>query len=173
MNYKKILNFSRYLVGEDGHVYLKANFTPMKEQMTNAGYLRVTLVNDSGEAKTINVHRLVAQEFCPNEEELPEVNHINGIKTDNRADNLEWVSRADNLKHAYESGLMPNDASPKKVTATNMETGEQMEFPSIYKAARFFGISQGNICMCCKGLRPYANGYYWDYLEEEGSSENA
>lgn len=96
-----------------------------------------------------------------------EVNHIDGDRQNERADNLEWVTHAQNLRHSYIIGNREYDVAPKAVTATNMKTGEQMTFPSIYKAARFFNISQGNICMCCKGLRPYANGYFLDYAEEE------
>ena len=72
------------------------------------------------------------------------------------------------MRHAYETGLRGQDTSARTVIATNIETGEQQRFASIYRAARFLGISQGNICMACKGLRPYAGGYYWDYEKEDG-----
>jgi hypothetical protein len=82
---------------------------------------------------------------------------------DSRVENLEWVTHGENLTHAYETGLMPNNTTPRPVVAICIESGERMWFPSIYKAARFLGISQGNICMACKGERPYAGGYYWEY----------
>jgi hypothetical protein len=55
----------------------------------------------------VYVHRLVAEAFLPNPEGLPEVNHINGVRHDNRVANLEWVSHADNMRHAYSTGLNP------------------------------------------------------------------
>jgi len=61
---------------------------------------------DEGIYKEMSVHRLVATAFIPNTYNLPEVNHINGVKSDNRTENLEWSTRSDNVKHAIETGLM-------------------------------------------------------------------
>lgn len=126
---------------------------------------RETCVNVNGKNKWLLVHRLVADAFCEKRPGATEVNHKNGDREDERADNLEWVTHGENLLHAYETGLMPNNTTPRAVIGTNMETGEALEFPSIYRAARELRISQGNICMCCKGMRPYANGYFWEYTQ--------
>jgi DNA-binding XRE family transcriptional regulator len=69
------------------------------------GYFRVNLYKN-GKLKRIAVHRLVAIAFIPNQEEKPQVNHINGIKTDNRLENLEWVTLSENMIHAYKENLL-------------------------------------------------------------------
>lgn len=69
------------------------------------GYLKVSL-SKVGKTKKVNVHRIVALSFLENPNNLPQVNHINAIKIDNRVEDLEWVSRSDNSKHAYRMGLM-------------------------------------------------------------------
>ncbi|HEX8385807.1 MAG TPA: HNH endonuclease signature motif containing protein [Rubricoccaceae bacterium] len=80
-----------------------------KGHVTRAGYRALT-IEEGGRRKTYYVHRLVAARFVPNPDGKPEVNHIDGQKTNNRADNLEWCTRAENIQHAWETGLStPND----------------------------------------------------------------
>lgn len=73
-------------------------------RLTKDGYCRVALIKN-GKTKEYRTHRLIAETFIPNPQNKETVNHINGIKTDNRVENLEWCTREENMKHAYDNNL--------------------------------------------------------------------
>lgn len=101
---KKIKNYENYNIYIDGKVWsIKANKF-IKANINSAGYLKVGLYNKNGR-KFFNLHRLIAENFIDNKLNKPQVNHINGIKTDNRIENLEWVTVSENTKHAWDNGL--------------------------------------------------------------------
>lgn len=80
----------------------------MKPHDFNNGYYKVPLTNKEHLKKYYLVHRLVAQSFIPNPNNLPQVNHKDGDKSNNCVNNLEWITKEDNIKHAYKMGLNPS-----------------------------------------------------------------
>lgn len=97
----------------------------MQQKKCTNGYRTVSLYPRSGKQKQLLVHRLVALAFVPNPENKPQVNHKNGIKHDNRIENLEWMTCSDNLKHAYESGLARGKSGESNPMAKlNRDTAE-------------------------------------------------
>lgn len=101
--------YGGYLVTPDGTVYSKGDGKPLKQYKTEKGYAVVYLCI-RGKTVARKVHRLVAELFVPNPEGKPEINHIDGDKMNNRASNLEWSTRSENIKHAYQMGLrQPNN----------------------------------------------------------------
>ena len=85
----------RYVVKEDGTVFSQVRQRVLKPQKTKSGYLQVRI-----DGKLLYVHRLVAEKYIPNPDNLPQVNHLNGDKADNRVENLEWCTAKQNMRHA-------------------------------------------------------------------------
>lgn len=180
---KALLN-GRYQIDQLGNLYSCVNTKgqkrdvpkQMKVASQRAGYFNSVLVDKQGE-KTVRVcayiHRLVAQAFIPNPENKPEVNHINGIKTDNRVENLEWVTKSENALHAHRIGLSSpnlggtgkfNEEHPrsKPVNQLTLDGTLVRSFPSIQEAKRA-GFSQGNISSVIQGKRKHCGGFKWEF----------
>lgn len=80
----------------------------LKQSKTTTGYWKVELSKD-GEKKSKKVHRLVAESFIPLSKGKPLINHKDGNPLNNKVENLEWCNQSENMKHAYETGLIPSN----------------------------------------------------------------
>ena len=129
--WKSIKGYEDYMVSNMGQVKsfkrdkvngfilkpCRSSSTRLFEEDVYGTYMRVELHNDDG-SKIKNIHRLVAEAFIPNPNNYPQVNHINGIKSDNRVENLEWCSPVENLNHCVHvlhKGMYGNSPSLKRL----------------------------------------------------------
>jgi len=141
---KEIENYNGgYTVSDNGVVYSLKSGKVLKPCTSN-GYERVSLSNE-GVVNTYSVHRLVASAFIDNPKNYKCVNHLDGIKDNNDASNLEWCSYKQNIKHAIDTGLLKYDdewytktsnavAKANSRSVVNKVTGEV--FPSIAELSR-------------------------------------
>lgn len=129
------------------------------------GYLEVNLWKN-GKPKRCSVHRLVAQTFIPNPDNLPEVNHIDENKTNNRVSNLEWKNHRDNCNHGTRNERSAkariNGIRSKPVLQFTLDGKFVREYPSLSECERN-GFSKSAVCRCCRGELKQYKGFLWMY----------
>ena len=128
MKRRAIPNYPGYFACSDGRIFGIRFKHPLRQSLNGPGYKQVTLCNDGG-PKIHAVHRLIAAAFCPGHGR--DVNHKNGDKADNRADNLEWCSRSSNQRHAADIGLKPS--GEKSHLCTKLKTADVLQIRKLLK----------------------------------------
>ena len=132
----------------------------MTPSETKKGYLVVHL-RKNGESKTCRVHRLVAKTFIPNPNNLPQINHLDEDKTNNRVENLEWCTSKDNCNHGTRNERRIKTQS-KPVLQLSLSGDFIREWSSIAECGRN-GFHQGLVCQCCNGKRKTHKGFRFMY----------
>ena len=128
----------------------------MKGLDNGHGYLFVQLCKD-GKVENCRINRLVAMAFLPNPDNLPEVNHKDKIRTNNKVENLEWCTTKYNVEYSL----------AKAVIGINKVSGLILVFPSTREASRQTDINHSSISACLKGRQKSAGGFYWQYVDSE------
>ena len=149
-------------LGRTKRLYKNDKEKILKPFSNKDGYLIVNLCKE-GKVKSRSVHRLVAQAFIPNPENKPEVNHKDENKSNNKVENLEWVTSKENNNYGTRTERMAKSQS-KPIYGINVKTNERIEFPSTQEAGRS-GFDQSHIVHCLKGKRKTHKGYKWFYTK--------
>ena len=145
--------------------------------MGNKGYYVISLVKNKIK-KQLRIHRLVAQAFIPNPDNLPQVNHKDGNKQNNCVDNLEWCTGKHNIKESWRLGLstptkpMLGRKSEKcpnsiKVNQYTLDGVFIKTWNCGYDAIRFLELKSNHISDCCNNKRKSFAGFIWRYTEED------
>lgn len=163
--WKNIDIASNYEVSNLGNIRNIKSGQILNPGISGNGYKQVSLkMNDTGKFKKQYVHRLVAQYWLDNPEDKREVNHKNLDRTDNRAENLEWLTSSENQKHKFENSDYKTSNRP--VVQMDLNDNVIAIFDSVIAAARELNISRQGIDKVVHGTygRITAGGYKWKFL---------
>lgn len=133
----------------------------IKPNLKKSGYTNTGLCKD-GKVKHWRTHRLIALTFLPNPDNLPEVNHLSGVKNDNRVCNLAWCSRSDNVKHKYKVLGYKSKGGVARKPIRCAETG--VEYASLRDAERKTGLHRQSLQYCLKHSGEF-KGFHWEYID--------
>jgi len=159
---KPIQGFEDYSIFEDGAVYSRVSNKFLKPILSH-GYHKVMLYKDK-KGHQMYLHRLLAIHFIPNPNNLPCINHINGIRHDNSLSNIEWCTHQHNMQHAWKNGLNRNTEKQRNAArisginlggsnrklVINIETG--VFYNSVQEAAKAIGIPYMTLTTQLKGI---------------------
>lgn len=156
----KIKGYENYEVTTTGEVINTKTGRVLKQHKRKDGYIQVALCKN-GKIKNFMVHRLVAEAFIPNPNNLPCVNHKDEDKTNN-VDNLEWCTHEYNNNYGTRNERI-GKAKSKTVLQLRKDGSLVRVWPSTMEIERQLGYSSGLISLCCRGKKHLSYGYKWCY----------
>lgn len=157
--WKEIPNYNEYQVSNYGRIKNKNTEKILKSYKRKDGYLKIEL-NKEKNNKTFYIHRLVAEAFIPNPNNLIFVNHKDENKSNNCVSNLEWCTRAYNNNYGTRGKRIGNSLN-MKVNQYDLSGKFIRQWESIKKATETLKIR--NISQACRNIRKQAGGFIWKY----------
>lgn len=161
-----VRSVDRYVASKGGSVRLARGriIIPHKDR---DGYLRVGIYQD-GKSALVGIHRLVAEAFIPNPNNLPIVHHINGKKDDNRVENLEWSTVLHNnsediARNRKSEAAFRRTDNKKKIRQCSIDGESIKVFNCIMDMRRELGFDASSVIRVCQGKQNTSYGYKWEY----------
>jgi hypothetical protein len=154
----KIKNFEKYKATKTGKIWSVKSKKFLKGRLHN-GYYTINVLN-----KEFSIHRIIALTFIENSINLPIVNHIDSIKTNNSVDNLEWVTQKENVNKST-----IDTSHPRKVIQLDINNNIIKIHDSITEAGNYINLSRHAINKVCLGINKTAGGYLWKYEDDNNN----
>ena len=148
------------VVDKSGDVYSRFG-KKLCKWVVNTGYYQVS-IHHKGKRHFRYVHRLVAEAFIPNPNNLPQVNHKDGDKLNNNVNNLEWVSNKQNTQHGYDNGSYKFKSRSVSVVATCKKTGADVKFKSIRCMCEHLKLNRKTVSAILHGSKK-SNNYPYEF----------
>jgi len=139
----------------------------LKQQLKYNGYMQIRIPVDEKWVTKL-VHRLVAQAFIPNPNNLPQINHKDCDPTNNNVENLEWCTSSYDAKYREKHGISRAEAIGHPLFAINLSTLKVSRFKTQHQASQTLGINQQNINSVIKDKRKQAGGYF--FVNDDGNA---
>ena len=157
-SFGRVRTLDRVVPREKHTLFIKGRV--LKQHDTGHGYMQVHFRVDGKHVLKL-VHRLVAQTFIQNPNDLPEINHKDSDRANNNVSNLEWCSRSYNQKYRDKFGISNTELRGHPVFAINLKTQEVSQFPSQMEASRELGVFGGNINKVTRGKLKQTGGFWF------------
>lgn len=159
-NTGRVKSLARYVRSICEYKHIELILKPIKQKYDDYHYVNLR-------GKHYKIHRLVAETFIPNPQNKREVNHINGDKSNNRVENLEWATPKENTNHAIRCLKIKRgyEKQQKSVCQYDLNGVLLNQYINITHAARLNNLHATSICACCKGRAKTHGGFIWKYAE--------
>ena len=165
----RVCSLSHLTKGGNNDYYTKQHL--LTHSVNKGGYIRYRLSLNNGVNQTKLAHRLVAEAFIPNPNNLPFVDHIDGCRTNNRVENLRWCTRSENMLNPItrerNSNARKNKPAKNRRPIVQLNGDELIAtYCSIQSACDIMNLSSGTISSCCKNPKSTYRGFKWMYLSD-------
>ncbi len=168
---KPIEGYENYFVLESGEIWNKIKNDFVKQRVGTHGYKVVSLTNGKKSSEKL-VHRIVAKAYCEGEQEGYVVDHIDGNKWNNHAENLRWCTQKENVRNQIERGTHNYDEAHKAARIARRKPirvifpdGRQKEYPASIDACKELGLSPSKVSQVLSGKRTHHKGFYFERID--------